>query len=136
MGMWVVSVAVICYVCTFCTSEATVGVDISSAVSEEQFKCLQSPGGQGAITFVIPRVYRSSGSLDPNGAQTIKNARAAGIKYVDGYIFPCATCSKSGGDQVRETVEHLKSEGAEFGMLWYDIETYKWGSNLAANQAF
>lgn len=49
---------------------------------------------------------------------------AAGWKYVDGYIFPC---HKSGcpspATQVANTVNHLKSVGAEYGMLWLDIET-------------
>lgn len=117
---------------------ARVGVDVSSAVSTETWQCLMRPGGQGPIEFAIPRVYRSSGSVDPNGAQTIKNARAAGIKYVDGYIFPCAPCNatKGAGAQVREAVEHLQDEGAEFGMLWYDIERYHWSDDRAQNRAF
>jgi hypothetical protein len=41
------------------------------------------------VQFGIVRVYQSYGAVDPNGAQTIKNARSAGIPYVDGYIFPC-----------------------------------------------
>ena len=46
--------------------------------------------------FAIARVYEELGHVDPNGAQTIKNARAAGIDYVDGYIFPCLSCGNPG----------------------------------------
>jgi hypothetical protein len=42
--------------------------------------------------FAVARVYEEVGHVDPNGAQTIKNAHAAGIQYVDGYIFPCLRC--------------------------------------------
>ena len=78
--------------------ESVTGVDVSQSVSESQWKCLQSPGGQGPVEFAIVRVYRSSGTLDPNGASSIIAAKAAGIKYVDGYIFPCVTC----GDPLRD----------------------------------
>ena len=53
------------------------GVDVSSAVDEATWKCLQSPGGQGPVEFAVVRVYRSTGTVDPSGAATIKAARAA-----------------------------------------------------------
>ena len=74
-----------------------IGVDVSSAVDESTWKCLQSPGGQGPVEFAVVRVYRSTGTVDPSGAATIKAARAAGIPNVDGYVFPCVTCAASGG---------------------------------------
>mmetsp|Transcript_42492 Transcript_42492/g.102337 ORF Transcript_42492/g.102337 Transcript_42492/m.102337 type:complete len:220 (+) Transcript_42492:54-713(+) len=113
---------------------AVVGVDVSNSVSESEFSCLRTPGGQGAVEFVIARVYQSVGDVDPDGAQTIKNAKAAGIQNVDGYIFPCVSCGDAAG-QVSATVDHLRSSGADFGMLWYDIENYHWGSQ-GSNQAF
>jgi len=112
-----------------------VGIDVSSAVSKDAFECLKQPGGQGPIEFVIARVYRSTGSVDPVGAGTISAARSAGIKYVDGYIFPCFPCG-DGASQVKTTKESLDAAGAEFGMLWYDIERYKWSSNKSENQEF
>ena len=39
--------------------------------------------------FAIPRGWRSFGSLDPNVRNNVANAKAAGIKYVDVYMFPC-----------------------------------------------
>ena len=42
--------------------------------------------------FAVVRVYEEVGHVDPNGAQTIKNAWAGGMAHVDGYIFPCLRC--------------------------------------------
>lgn len=42
------------------------------------------------------------GQVDPNARSTIANARAAGINYVDVYLFPCPTCSKSASGQVSD----------------------------------
>ncbi len=42
--------------------------------------------------FALVRVYEEVGHVDPNGAQTIKNAWAGGMAHVDGYIFPCLRC--------------------------------------------
>ena len=114
--------------------------------------------------FAIPRVYQSTGHTDSNGPSNIKNARAGGMSYVDGYIFPCSTCGTSGASQVSATVSYLKNNGLEFvynanvtadsdlfgewretetnganfGMLWLDIEgagSY-WGSSTSTNVNF
>ena len=113
--------------------EGTVGVDVSQSISTSTWECLETPGGQGSIEFAIPRIYRSSGSVDPNGAATISNAVAAGIKNVDGYIFPCVSCGDAAG-QVSDAVASIKGSG--YGMVWYDIENYKWSTSTSANQAF
>ena len=113
-----------------------IGVDVSSAVDEATWKCLQSPGGQGPVEFAVVRVYRSTGTIDPSGAATIKAARAAGIQNVDGYVFPCVTCAASPGAQVRAAVDALDAAGATIGMLWLDIERYEWSTNFTANAAF
>lgn len=115
--------------------EAVVGVDISAPVSKEDWTCLMQPGGQGPVDFAIVRVYRSTGSVDPNGAGTIIAARDAGVKYVDGYVFPCVSCGDA-ASQVSTTKETLDKAGADIGMLWYDIERYKWSSSLTENQDF
>lgn len=90
--------------------------------------------------FAVVRVYEEVGHVDPNGAQTIKNAWAGGMAHVDGYIFPCLRCGNPAQQvfyllvfhksltsivrffQVTDTVNHLRQEGANFGMLWFDIE--------------
>lgn len=68
---------------------ATYGVDVSTRVNKDSWSCLKTNHG---VSFAIVRVYCSSGKVDSNGAATINDARAAGIKYVDGYIFPCYSC--------------------------------------------
>ena len=68
-------------------SFAAVGVDVSQPVSESQWKCLQSPGGQGSISFAIVRVYQSVGRVDSDGVRSVKAARNAGVRFVDGYLI-------------------------------------------------
>ena len=88
------------------------------------------------------------GSVDPNAAATIANAKAAGIKYVDGYIFPCYSCGDGAG-QISDTINNLEANGIAtaanategtnslaIGMLWLDIERYEWSTNYSANAAF
>eukprot|EP00731_Ephydatia_muelleri_P036094 Em0201g2a len=108
---------------THSSANSTYGVDISSPISETTFSCLIGDG----FTFAIVRAYESSGSLvvysahfllpfsiyshnhtlhtgtpDKNAPATIANARAAGMKYVDVYLFPCPKCSKTASQQVEE----------------------------------
>lgn len=42
-------------------SSANIGVDVSSAVTEAQWKCLQEPGGQGPISRAGARIFRNVG---------------------------------------------------------------------------
>ena len=70
------------------TAAATVGVDLSQATSLSSLQCVKNYG----YDFAIPRVYKSTGSPDPNGPSNINNAWAAGMSHVDGYIFPCYSC--------------------------------------------
>lgn len=107
------------------------GVDVSSLVSTDSWQCMASSG----YTFAVIRGYRSSGSVDPNTLSTIDNAWKGGMKYVDVYLFPCPTCSKSATDQVDELVNYLS--GSQYGMIWLDIEgTQYWTSNTSSNVDF
>lgn len=117
-----------------CTSiaTATVGVDVSDAVSSSTWTCLRSPGGQGAVEFAIARVYQSTGSVDPHGRASIIAAKSAGIAHVDGYMFPAMGTSAAA--QVKAAAASVAGSG--YGMLWYDIERLNWPANQAANQAF
>ena len=71
------------------------------------------------MSFAIPRAYKSYGAFDSNAVTNIKNARAAGIPYVDVYMFPCR--GKSASSQVTEMINGLS--GSNYGTVWLDIET-------------
>jgi hypothetical protein len=109
--------------------DATIGVDVSQPTSVTQFKCMYSNG----VRFAVPRVYEEVGQCDGGGIQSIKNAHAAGIQYVDGYIYPDTRQSASA--QINAMLSCLRSGGAQFGMIWLDIEG-SWPANKAGNQAF
>ncbi len=79
---------------------ASIGVDVSQSVSQAQFECLKDNG----YKFVIVRAYRNNGVIDSNSAQTIRNARAAGLNQVDAYLFPCISCGDA-SQQVREEIQ-------------------------------
>ena len=129
-------------------------------LQESSWSCLKSSYG---ANFAIPRVYRSSGSVDPNGAANINDARSAGIAYVDGYIFPCYSCGNAAG-QMDDTINSLKASGiymlkhnelhkeimkvnrtqtltsgehipvtATAGMIWIDVEGTQYWSSSATN---
>ena len=111
------------------------GVDVSGSVSASQWASLVGDcTGEGALHFAIPRVWRSSGTLDPVGVASVRAARANGIQLVDGYLFPHV--STPAGAQVNATFAGLRAAGATIGRLWLDIERYEWSADLPANQAF
>lgn len=49
--------------------------------------------------------------------RAVRDARAAGIPYVDVYLFPCYRCGNP-ATQVRDTANSIKG----YGMIWLDIE--------------
>ncbi len=81
------------------------------------------------------RAYLSYGAPDGAAPATIKAARAAGIKHVSAYIFPCASCGDAAG-QVNDAVYALNANDASPDMYWYDVETYNWSSNQTTNRNF
>ncbi|CAJ0583131.1 unnamed protein product, partial [Mesorhabditis spiculigera] len=112
---------------------ATDGWDGIQAVSADGFKCLANNG----YSFFIARVWESVGNFDTTGIQNIKNARAAGWNDVDGYIFPClrSGCAPP-ANQIEATVNKLNAEGAQFGMLWLDLERFEWPADRNANRNY
>jgi hypothetical protein len=98
----------------FSSSNCNQGVDVSSLLSLAQWECLKNAG----YNFVIPRAYCSFGGNDQHILDNLKNANAAGIQYVDVYMFPCR--SKDPKDQATQLVTHLK--GQKYGQVWIDIE--------------
>lgn len=111
--------------------EGTRGVDVSTLVSESNCRCLKSQG----YDFLIMRGYRSIGSPDPSAAATLYNCKAAGVGYLDVYLFPCPKCSKSATEQVDEMVNALRN--VSYGQIWLDIEgSQYWLGSESANQKF
>jgi len=114
-------------------SSGEYGVDISQLASTSTFSCFKSSG----YTFVVPRGYRSSGSVDSNVCSNLNNAKSAGISKRDVYMFPCPTCSSSAASQMNSLVSYLKSNCASAwsGRVWLDIEgSQYWSSSTTTNK--
>lgn len=119
--------------CVKGSSGAYYGVDVSTTISSSGASCFKSAG----ISYVIPRGYRSSGSVDTQVCNSLKAAANAGIATRDVYIFPCPTCSKSAATQINELVNYLNAncKSAWSGRIWLDIEgTQYWLSSTTSNQ--
>jgi len=83
---------------SFHLTDATKGIDVSTLVYSNGFKCLKNEG----YDFLIVRGYQSIGRPDSDAIHTIANARDAGFDYIDVYMFPCPRCEKSASQQVTE----------------------------------
>eukprot|EP01035_Chromulina_nebulosa_P019375 gene19375-25242_t len=91
------------------------------------------------MSFIIPRGYRSTGSVDTNVCTTLKNAKTAGISTRDVYMFPCPTCSASAASQMSTLVTYLKANCASYwsGRIWLDIEgSSYWIGSTTSNKAW
>mmetsp|Transcript_5485 Transcript_5485/g.5440 ORF Transcript_5485/g.5440 Transcript_5485/m.5440 type:complete len:211 (+) Transcript_5485:18-650(+) len=108
---------------------AVLGVDISDYISSDAFHCM----AQNGYSFAVARGYCSFGGVDPNGVDNIENSIDGGMNVTDVYLFPCVPCGNPAG-QVDALVDYIAGTG--YGMVWLDIETYSWSSNLASNQQF
>ncbi|CAP26265.1 Protein CBR-LYS-6.2 [Caenorhabditis briggsae] len=115
------------------SSAARNGIDLNVPVTVSTFQCVKNAG----YSFVIPRIYHSLGTVDTTGVQNVKNARAAGLTDVDGYIFPCPkTSCPSAANQVKAALDAVKAAGTHVSTLWLDIERLNWPANHATNRAF
>ena len=85
-------------------------------------------------SFYISRVYRSNGQIDQTGLTNMANAWQGGMSHVDAYIFPCVTCSATPAEQVDATINAIKKANVKYGMIWLDIEIYKWSSSQTTNR--
>jgi len=111
------------------------GVDVSSTITTTAASCLKSAG----FSFVIPRGYKSTGSVDTQVCTSIINAKSGGISVRDTYLFPCPTCSKSASTQLGELVSYLKANCASqwSGRIWLDIEgSQYWTGVASSNKVF
>jgi len=118
-----------CIVFALCVSAAFAvkGVDVSQYT--DVFSCIHGKGYE----FAIIRGYQSGGRVDPNVVSNIRNARSAGFKYVDVYLFPCVPCNNP-STQAQDLVNAIR--GHNYGTVWVDIENYRWSSNKDSNQRF
>ncbi len=111
------------------------GVDFSSAITSTQATCMKNEG----ITYVIPRGFRSTGTVDTNVCNSINTAAAAGIATRDTSIFPCPSCSTSASEQMGELITFLNNNCKTkwSGRIWLDIEgSSYWLGSTSANQAW
>ena len=112
----------------------SIGIDISQALSSSTASCFVS---NGAGNYIIPRGYRSSGSVDPNTCASLTAAKTAGIPHRETYMFPCPTCSASAASQVSQLVSSMKKCSAFTGRIWLDIEgSQYWTGNTSNNRAW
>jgi hypothetical protein len=117
------------------TATVEYGVDVCVTITSSVASCLKSSG----ITFVIPRGYRSTGSIDTQVCTSLINAYNGGIKTRDVYIFPCPTCSKTAEYQMNELISYLNAncKAQWSGRIWLDIEGSEyWFSSSSSNQAW
>mmetsp|Transcript_205 Transcript_205/g.415 ORF Transcript_205/g.415 Transcript_205/m.415 type:complete len:333 (-) Transcript_205:299-1297(-) len=113
-------------------SASDYGVDVSQVISSSTASCLA-----GSNSFVIPRGFKSTGTVDSNVCTSIINAANAGIKTRDTYMFPCPTCSSSASSQLSTLVSYLKSHCSSqwSGRVWLDIEgSQYWLSSTSSNK--
>jgi len=112
----------------FATDLCTRGIDYSDRVSS-QIECFV----QNGYEFAIPRGYCSYGDVDPNVVANLQSAWDGGMKYVDVYLFPCVPCGNP-RDQVDSLIDALS--GSTYGMIWVDVEIYKWNADQDINRQF
>jgi hypothetical protein len=107
------------------------GVDVSEPTSAAQFACLRENG----FSFAIVRCFRSVGSPDPACAASVASAWEAGLSHVDLYFFPDAPRGNATA-QAEELLHYIAANNIRFGMVWLDVEQYRWGPDTTANLAF
>jgi len=111
-------------------SSATLGVDVSSLFAVSGWQCLHDNGRD----FAIIRCYCSTGNPDYNCPQSVANAWAGGMEYVDIYMFPCPSCGNARAQvqQLHDFVSDVK-----YGLMWLDIEGPEyWLGSEDANREF
>ena len=55
--------------------DSQTGVDVSTLMTKDTAACIAGKG----MNFVIPRAFRSSGTIDDNACSTLSHAKTAGI---------------------------------------------------------
>eukprot|EP00027_Filamoeba_sp_ATCC50430_P006162 CAMPEP_0168561690 /NCGR_PEP_ID=MMETSP0413-20121227/11730_1 /TAXON_ID=136452 /ORGANISM="Filamoeba nolandi, Strain NC-AS-23-1" /LENGTH=210 /DNA_ID=CAMNT_0008593079 /DNA_START=78 /DNA_END=710 /DNA_ORIENTATION=+ len=98
------------------------------SVSSSVWTCLKNNG----FSFAIIEAWNGGYQYDKNIANCVSQAWAAGMAHVDVYAFMCPYCTGNNPPSTAVTtlVNNLKSQGVQYGMLWFDIEQCDgcWGS--------
>jgi len=96
------------------------GIDINTGegpFSLDTWKCVKNSG----YDFAIIQIWRGGYQLGKHFTTEWTNAKAAGIKYVDAYIFACNNCIGNAPENVCSKVASALPNGFD-GMVWLDIE--------------
>uniref|UniRef100_A0AC35G1J6 Lysozyme n=1 Tax=Panagrolaimus sp. PS1159 TaxID=55785 RepID=A0AC35G1J6_9BILA len=130
-----ISFCVLIFVGFFIASnEAIKGWDGIQAVDAAGFQCL----AQNGFEFYIGRIWTQDGSPSTAGIENIKAAREAGVKTVDGYMWPCTGdgCA-SASEQMDAALNFVNDQGTSINRIWIDIEEPEsWWADKTQNQNF
>jgi len=108
-------------------------------ISQETWRQLNTINN---VTFAVVFISEN-GHAEPTAVDTIKNARAAGISSVEGYILPCNasenthqtpyTClrSENAKTQVQKGMEYLKKNNVAVDRIWLGLSELRF--NLHSN---
>jgi GH25 family lysozyme M1 (1,4-beta-N-acetylmuramidase) len=113
------------------------GIDLSTAecsdTNQDTWNCLKKDGND----FAIVQIIRGGYGIGPDTARCVAQARAAGIQFVDVYIFMCPHCSgqSSASEVIQSAVDYLHSNSVNFGMIWLDVEQCSGCWNAASANA-
>ncbi|EFA80366.1 hypothetical protein PPL_07200 [Heterostelium album PN500] len=124
------------------SSGTSFGIDVSTKISVEEFKCLLNNNFISVTIRCFESTYGNpSGFIDPNCGNSIYNAWIAGFTWIDVYMFPCPKCGNATG-QVNTLVKYLSDTFGYTTMVWVDVEEnykppYYWSkTNTTKNVEF
>eukprot|EP01089_Gocevia_fonbrunei_P018135 TRINITY_DN6067_c0_g2_i1.p1 TRINITY_DN6067_c0_g2~~TRINITY_DN6067_c0_g2_i1.p1 ORF type:complete len:240 (-),score=52.82 TRINITY_DN6067_c0_g2_i1:81-800(-) len=110
-------------------------VDCDNGISASQWECMRNNGN----TFAIIETWMGGYQFATRIAECVSNAWAAKFEHVDVYVFICPNCQGNNpiAGAITEIVHNLKTQGVNYGMLWFDIEQCNgcW-NDAASNFAF
>jgi len=99
---------------------ATSGVDFSrfqGAPAQSVFTCFKQNGKD----FFINQIWGGSAGVNHNFQGNWQKAKAAGIRYVDGYAFICNACAGNTASNICNSIKSNLPSGFD-GMIWIDVE--------------
>nr|ADW77529.1 lysozyme [Ditylenchus destructor] len=114
------------------------GFDSDQLIAQADMQCLKTNG----YTYFIGQIYKGDGTVNQNGVNSIKNARAAGYTgLVDAYVTPCVNKTKysckSATQQAADAINNLlRTSGAHIGRVWLQVVAGEWPNDPTANRKF